>query len=54
MNAGNKLTFHSADSIMREEGVDGEFKYPVEYLNSINLNGMPLAKLKLKICAAIW
>ena len=53
MNAGNKLTFHSADSIMREEGVDGEFKYP-EYLNSINLNGMPLAKLKLKICADIW
>ena len=42
---GNELTFHSADSIMREGGVDGEFEYPVEYLNSINLSGIPLAKL---------
>ncbi|EDR03508.1 uncharacterized protein LACBIDRAFT_331543 [Laccaria bicolor S238N-H82] len=42
---GNEFTFHSADSIMREGGVDGEFEYPVEYLNSINLSGMPLAKL---------
>ena len=48
---GNELTFHSADSIMREGGVDDEFEYPVEYLNSINLSGMPLAKLKLNIGA---
>ena len=26
---GNELTFHSADPIMREGGVDGEFEYPV-------------------------
>ena len=54
---GNELTFHSADSIMREGGVDGEIKYPVEYLNSINLSKMPLAKLKLNIGAdmpAMW
>ena len=50
---GNELTFHSADSIMREGGVDSEFEYPVEYLNSINLSGMPLAKLKLKIGAPV-
>ena len=53
----NELTFHSADSIMREGGVDDEFEYPAEYLNSIHLSGMPLAKLKLNIDAdmpAMW
>ena len=42
---------------MKEGGVDGEIEYPVEYLNSINLSGMPLAKLKLNIGAdmpAMW
>ena len=50
---GNELTFHSADSFTKEGGADGEFEYPVEYLNSINLSGMPLAKLKLKIGAPV-
>jgi hypothetical protein len=42
--------FHSADSVVYEEGVDdGDMQYPVEYLNSINASGLPLSKLTLKI-----
>jgi hypothetical protein len=33
---GEKTVFHSADSVIREEGVDNnQFEYPIEYLNSI-------------------
>ena len=38
---------------MKEGGAGGEFGYPVEYLNSINLSRMPLAKLKIKIGAPV-
>ena len=50
---GEEHVYHSADSVVTEEGVDGEFQYPVEYLNTINLSGLPLAKLTLKIGAPI-
>ena len=47
---GEEREFLSADSVKnnRENGND-DFLYPVEYLNSINCSGLPLAKLKLKV-----
>lgn len=48
--SGESQTFHSADSVVYEEGVDDEdMQYPLEYLNSINASGLPLAKLELKV-----
>jgi hypothetical protein len=48
---GQERVFQSADSV--EEDADaaaaGELMYPVEYLNSINFSGLPLATLRLKI-----
>ena len=43
--------FQSADSIEDNEGhgAEGILIYPVEYLNSINCSGLPLAKLALKV-----
>ena len=43
--------FHGADSILNNHGngQEGILMYPVEYLNSINCSGVPLAKLTLKI-----
>ena len=43
--------FQSADSIEDNEGhgAEGILMYPVEYLNSINCSGLPLAKLALKV-----
>jgi len=46
---GEESVFNSADSVIREEGVDSEFEYPVEYLNSIRASGLPLSKLALKV-----
>jgi hypothetical protein len=48
---GEQKVFHSADSVKYEKGVDvdGNVQYPVEYLNSINASGLPLAKLSLKV-----
>jgi hypothetical protein len=48
---GEVKVFQSADSIEDNEGhgEDGILMYPVEYLNSINCSGLPLAKLALKI-----
>jgi hypothetical protein len=45
---GRERVYHSADSI-RENREDAELMYPVEYLNSINVSGLPLAKLSLKV-----
>ena len=47
---GEEREFVSADSVKgnRENGND-DLLYPVEYLNSINCSGLPLAKLKLKV-----
>lgn len=46
---GEETIFHSADSLVTEEGVDSGFQYPIEYLNSIRASGLPLAKLALKV-----
>ena len=45
---GEERAYHSADSIQEQK--DGDVTmYPMEYLNSINVSGMPLSKLKLKV-----
>jgi ATP-dependent exoDNAse (exonuclease V) alpha subunit len=49
---GEMQTFHSADYIPSSElngPNDPLLNYPVEYLNSVNCFGFPLAKLELKI-----
>jgi hypothetical protein len=46
---GEQTILYSADSVVTEEGVDSDFQYPVEYLNSIRASGLPLAKLALKV-----
>ena len=45
---GEEKIYHSADSIQAGEDADMTM-YPVEYLNSINISGMPLSKLRLKV-----
>ena len=44
-------TYYSADSVEFEKGVDdlNAQYYPMEYLNSINSSGIPLAHLRLKV-----
>ena len=51
---GEEREFMSADSI-KNNGNDGQgdLMYHVEYLNSINCCGLPLAKLKLKIGCSV-
>lgn len=46
---GESRIYRSADTVVTEQGADGEFNYPTEYLNSINVSGMPPSKLELKI-----
>src|SRR5277367_5999852 len=47
---GEEREFHSADSVKNNgENGNDDLLYPVEYLNSINCSGLPLAKLKLKV-----
>jgi ATP-dependent exoDNAse (exonuclease V) alpha subunit len=46
---GDVKVFNSADSIVRDDNVDGELLYPSEFLNSISTSGLPLAKLELKV-----
>jgi len=48
---GDEKTYFSADSIPTGEGNgdQGDLMYPVEYLNTIQCSGLPLAKLTLKI-----
>ncbi|KAG0588920.1 hypothetical protein KC19_2G278400 [Ceratodon purpureus] len=46
---GNLETFRSADSNTVEAGADNHATYPSEYLNSLDLSGIPLSKLDLKI-----
>ena len=45
------MVYFSADSIPTGEGNgdQGDLMYPVEYLNTIQCSGLPLAKLTLKI-----
>jgi hypothetical protein len=46
---GQQRVFHSADSVPNSTPDQGELMYPVEYLNSINCSGLPLAQVALKI-----
>jgi ATP-dependent exoDNAse (exonuclease V) alpha subunit len=46
---GQQRVFNSADSIPNTHHDEGELMYPVEYLNSINCSGFPLAHLALKV-----
>ena len=43
---GQSRIYSSVDSI--EDAKDGA-QYPVEYLNSINIGGVPLSQLEVKI-----
>jgi hypothetical protein len=46
---GEDKVLMSADSVTLELGVDADFNpYPVEFLNSIQVSGLPLSHLKLK------
>jgi len=46
---GQELTVHSIDRASDpDEGVDHSDVYPIEFLNSLVLSGLPLAHLKLK------
>jgi len=46
---GEERIYQSADGVVSENDNDISSMYPVEFLNSINASGLPLAKLKLKI-----
>ncbi len=47
---GEEHILHSADSaVVEDEGDGAQALYPVEYCNSINASGIPLAKLALKV-----
>ena len=49
MFPGEERVYHSADSIKETRDEDGnELMYPTEYLNSINVSGLPLKKLAMK------
>ena len=51
---GEERIYQSADWVASENDDDISSIYPVEFLNSINASGLPLAKLKLKIgCSVI-
>ena len=53
---GQERVFHSADTTPNDTPdlqEQGELMYPVEYLNSINCSGMPLAKLALKVGCSV-
>src|SRR6202167_3833817 len=46
---GEEKVLRSADSIVTDRGVAIDYQpYPVEYLNSLNASGLPLARLALK------
>ena len=46
---GDETNTNSADSVVLEAGADSDFHpYPVEFLNSIKVPGLPLAHLALK------
>ena len=47
---GEEREYMSADSLKNNDNnPEGDLMYSVEYLNSINCSGLPLAKLKLKM-----
>ena len=52
---GEEVTCSSVDSVLNNnpDAGQGELMYPIEYLNSINCSGLPLAHLKLKLGAPV-
>jgi hypothetical protein len=47
---GEEKVLHSVDTVVQSGSEDeGQLMYPVEYLNSINCSGLPLAHLRLKV-----
>ena len=48
---GEEHVLFSADSIA--PGGDSAANYPVEFLNSLNLSGLPLHEIKLKVGAVV-
>ena len=48
---GGEHVLFSADSIA--PGGDSAANYPVEFLNSLDLSGLPLHEIKLKVGAAV-
>ena len=44
------ITMYSADTVTNEEGNDNinDNLYPIEFLNSLNVQGFPLHKLELQ------
>jgi len=48
---GEEHVLYSADSIA--PGDDSAANYPVEFLNSLNLSGLPLHEIKLKVGAVV-
>ena len=49
------LHLYSADTVKNDDGTDNfnNNLYPTEFLNSINVNGLPLHKLELKVRALV-
>jgi len=46
---GEEKVLRSADSVVTNDGVPIDYQpYPVEYLNTLNASGLPLARLALK------
>jgi len=46
---GHERVFRSIDSVPKDPSTAEAEDYPVEFLNSINASGLPLAKLKVKL-----
>src|SRR2546423_6666317 len=48
---GEAVEYYSADMI--EEQTDSEHQYPIEFLNSLTIGGLPSHKLSLKVRSPI-
>ena len=48
-----RSTFFSAPTPLPQVAGDSAANYPVEFLNSLNLSGLPLHDIKLKVGAAV-
>ena len=48
-----RSTFFSAPTPLPQPGDDSAANYPVEFLNSLNLSGLPLHDIKPKVGAVV-